>query len=97
MFAHKATPASVEVAFRSWFKITNTKAVMKYSVYDGETGMNSLDIESGELDGREAQELLSEGLVDMSILKGEGSEVGEEEAGKDYDSDNGSTTSRVLL
>ena len=56
---------------------------MEYSVYDGETGMVSLDIKSGDPDGREAQELLSEGLVDMSILKGEDIEVGEEEAGKD--------------
>ena len=56
-------------------------------MYDNETGMVSLDIKSGDPDGREAQELLSEGLVDMSILKGEDIEVREEQAGKDYASD----------
>ena len=60
---------------------------MEYSVYDGEMGMVSLDIKNGDPDGRDAQELLREGLVDMSILQGEDIEVGEEEAGKDYDSD----------
>ena len=86
VFAHKATPASAEAALRSWFEITHAKAAMEYSVYDGDTVMVSLDIESGDPDGREAQELLSEGLVDMSILKGEDIEVGEEQTGKDYDS-----------
>ena len=57
-------------------------------MYDGETVMISLYVESGDPGGREAQELLSEGLVDMSILKGGDIGVGEKEVGKDYDSDN---------
>ena len=55
MFAHKATPASVEAALGSWFEITHAKAAMEYSVYDGETGMVSLDIESRDPDGRETR------------------------------------------
>ena len=85
---------------------------MEYSACDDETGMVSLDVESGVPDRREAQKLLSEGLVDMLILKGEDIEVGEKQAGKDYDSEDnsmslkaprtpgctrtGSTASRVL-
>ena len=38
--------------------------------------MVSVDVNSGDPDGREAQELLNEGLVDMSILKGEDIEAG---------------------
>ena len=65
---------------------------MEYAVLDDETGMVSLDVESGDSDGREAQELLHEGLVDMSIAKCEDIEVGEEQAGKDYDSDDSDMT-----
>ena len=87
VLTHKATPAVVEATLRSWFEITHDKAAMEYSVYNRETGMVLLDIESGNPDGQETQELLSERLVDMSILKGKDIEVGEEEAGKDYNSD----------
>ena len=92
VFQHNATPATVEGALRSWFEITHAKAAMEYAVFDDETGMVSLDVKSGDPDGREAQELLREGLVDMSIVKGEDIEVGEEQAGKDYDSDGSGMT-----
>ena len=51
VFEHNATPASVEGALKSWFKITHAKAVMEYSVFDNKTGMVSLDVESGDPDG----------------------------------------------
>ena len=92
VFQHNGTPATVEGALRRWFEITHAKAAMEYAVFDDETGMVSLDVKSGDPDGREAQELLREGLVDMSIVKGEDIEVGEEQAGKDYDSDDSDMT-----
>ena len=49
---------------------------MEYSVYDRATGMVSLDADSGNPEGWETQEVLSKGLVDMSILKGEDIDVG---------------------
>ena len=76
IFTHKASTASVETALKSWFEITHAKAAMDYSVYDRTTGMVSLDVDSGDPEEREAQEVLSKGLVDMSILKGEDIDVG---------------------
>ena len=92
VFQHNGTPETVEGALRSWFGITHAKAAMEYAVFDDETGMVSLEVESGDPDGREAQELLREGLVDMSIVKGEDIEAGQEKAGKDYDSDDSDMT-----
>ena len=47
-----------------------------------------MDETEGQQEGRETQELPSEGMVDMSILTNTEVDTGEEEAGRDYDSNN---------
>ena len=92
VFTYKASADSVEIALKSWFELTHAKAAMEFSEYDMETGLVSLDVSSGDQEGREVQELLSEGLVDMSILKGEDIDAGGEEAGRGYDSEDSDMT-----
>jgi len=92
VFKYKAATASVEVALKSWFELTHAKAAMEFSEYDMDTGLVSLDVSSGDQEGREVQELLSEGLVDMSILKGGDVDTGKEVTGRGYDSDDSDMT-----
>ena len=53
-----------------------------------ETRIVAMNETKGHQEKRQAQEFLSEGMVDMSILANTEVNKGEEEAGRDYDSDN---------
>ena len=88
LFGHGAKPEHVQQAMTSWFVVTQANAAMEYSEYDIETGQVIMDTSGGQREGREAQELLGEGMVDMSILDKAQVYGGEEVAGRDYDSDN---------
>ena len=90
LLKHGATTESTETALSAWFTSTHKKAAVEYSEYEPGSGRISLleDLEEDE-QGKESQEAIAEGLLDLSILD-KPSEItkGAMASGRLYDSDN---------